>query len=253
MKKTIILLAIVTTMLGGCVSKESVRSFNLHALGTSSMYGAENLESRYDANNLPYVRVFFPAGSYDPGSMKRLGKPIGGFGQRLPTFLRNGDCAHLTYYVRFAPDFPFVKGGKLPGLAGGTGNTGGRIPTGYDGFSARLMWRSNGQGEVYAYLPASKNWGTSLGRGSWTFKRGEWTKIEEILNLYQAGLSKDTLKILINDILVYSADNLSFRNTDTLEIDKILFETFFGGNDPSWAPTENTYIDFAEMSVSICE
>jgi hypothetical protein len=71
--------------------------------------------------------------------------------------------------------------------------------------------------------------------------------------LYQAGLSKDTLKILINDILVYSADNLSFRNTDTLEIDKILFETFFGGNDPSWAPTENTYIDFAEMSVSICE
>ena len=47
----------------------------------------------------------------------------------------------------------FVKGGKLPGLFGGEGNTGGGIPTGMDGFSARMMWRGSGRVVQYVYYP----------------------------------------------------------------------------------------------------
>ena len=50
------------------------------------------------------------------------------------------DELYLTYRVRFADEFNFVKGGKLPGLVGGEANTGGRVPTGRDGWSARMMW-----------------------------------------------------------------------------------------------------------------
>ncbi|WP_181449171.1 polysaccharide lyase [Nonomuraea aridisoli] len=43
---------------------------------------------------------------------------------------------------------------------------GGRIPDGTNGLSTRFMWRANGAGEVYAYLPTSREHGTSLGRGA---------------------------------------------------------------------------------------
>jgi hypothetical protein len=63
----------------------------------------------------------------------------------------------LSYYVRFSENFDFVKGGKLPGLFGGVGNSGGEIPDGTDGFSTRFMWRRNGdfkpQGSQYVASP----------------------------------------------------------------------------------------------------
>ena len=40
------------------------------------------------------------------------------------------DQARLGYYVRFQPGFDFVKGGKLPGLYGGTVTAGRHIPDG---------------------------------------------------------------------------------------------------------------------------
>lgn len=73
----------------------------------------------------------------------------------------------LSYAVRFSSNFNFVLGGKLPGLYGGIGNTGGNIPDGTDGFSTRYMWGRNGVGEVYAYLPTSQQYGTGIGRGNW--------------------------------------------------------------------------------------
>jgi len=61
------------------------------------------------------------------------------------------DELYLSYDIYFDDDFTFVKGGKLPGLCGSdvnaapsTGcNTGGGFPSGYDGWSARTMWRQN--------------------------------------------------------------------------------------------------------------
>ena len=61
------------------------------------------------------------------------------------------DDLYCSYYVRFAPGFDYVKGGELPGLAGGAANTGGNKPTGRDGWSARMMWRTGGEVVQYVY------------------------------------------------------------------------------------------------------
>lgn len=200
-----------------------------------------------------FARINFPAGSYDPGSMLRLKKPVGGAGFRIwLEKIKPSACMHIVYAVRFAPNFPFMKGGKLPGLGGGTGNTGGDKPNGTDGFSARLMWRTNGAGEAYTYLPNNQPWGTSLGRRSWFFTKDNWQKVEQKIVLNTPGQNDGYIAILVNDKVVHVEENLRFRDVDTLKIDQLIFETFFGGNDPSWAPTADTYLDIRDMAVVSC-
>jgi len=64
---------------------------------------------------------------------------------------------YLSYKVRFSDDFPFTKGGKLPGLSSkGSAFTGGKLPTKLGGFSARYMWRRQGDLELYLYRPGMK-------------------------------------------------------------------------------------------------
>lgn len=89
--------------------------------------------------------------------------------------------------VAFDPDFAWIRGGKLPGLYGAAPGAAARCSGGHPGsdcFSARLMWRNRGAGEVYGYIPTYGNfcgqgdvscnegYGTSLSRGAWTFSRG---------------------------------------------------------------------------------
>ena len=57
----------------------------------------------------------------------------------------------LEYKVRVPNDFDFVRGGKLPGLYGGSGPAGGASVAEADGFSARIMWRELGVLCQYVY------------------------------------------------------------------------------------------------------
>lgn len=65
----------------------------------------------------------------------------------------------MSYSVYFSEDFDFVKGGKLPGLYGGASEdeakscSGGRQDNRGRCFSARMMWRKEGMGELYNYFP----------------------------------------------------------------------------------------------------
>lgn len=62
-------------------------------------------------------------------------------------------AVEVRFDVMFKKGFDFVRGGKLPGLFGGEGNTGGNKPNGKDGFSARMMWREDGRVVQYLYYP----------------------------------------------------------------------------------------------------
>lgn len=55
----------------------------------------------------------------------------------------------VSYEVAFDKGFEWVKGGKLPGLRGGSPNgcSGGNQADGTSCFSTRMMWRTSGQGE----------------------------------------------------------------------------------------------------------
>lgn len=211
-------------------------------------FGWQNVSLMTEAGRT-FARVRYPAGSYNPGDMKRQGKPAGGVGFRMKLDLPDSGSMRISYYVRFAPDFPFVKGGKLPGLGGGKGNTGGKIPDGYEGFSSRFMWRDGGDGEVYAYLPTSKIWGTSLGRGSWRFPCGVWTHVEQSIRLNTPGRSDGEVTVWQDGKQVHTSRGLKFRETDRLRTDLLIFETFFGGATADWATPVDTYADFADLTV----
>ena len=218
-------------------------------------WGEENLEVINPPLNDDlfdtYLRTYYPAGSVTPSYSKKTGEPIGGAQFFGDLGIPSSDTLKLSYYLRFSDNFDFVKGGKLPGLYGGTGNTGGNIPDGTDGFSTRFMWRTNGDAEVYAYLPTSTNYGTSLGRGDWQFVPGVWHHLEQEVYLNDVGQNNGAIEVSLDGVQVANFSGLNFRSVDSLNIDGVLFSTFFGGSDSSWATPNNTYVDFANFNVSI--
>lgn len=222
-------------------------------VGTQSAFGANNLQAIANGNatgNASALRVRFPAGSASPSVARSDNRAIGG-----AQFLADGgvaprDSMRLSYSLRFSDGFDFVKGGKLPGLFGGNAPSGGEKPNGTDGFSARFMWRSGGDGEVYAYLPTSTSFGTSLGRGSWKFKPNVWHRLEQEVVLNQPGQDNGSVRVWLDGRQVWQDNRLRFRTTDKLKVDGIFFSTFFGGGDTSWATPKDVSIDFADFALS---
>ena len=198
----------------------------------------------------PYLQVTYPAGSASQTVTRDTGAPVGGAQLYLEPGGTPASSLFLRYLVRFEPGFQFVKGGKLPGLFGGTVNNGQRIPNGTNGFSTRYMWRTAGAGEVYAYLPTSVAHGTELGKGDWLFSTGAWHAIEQEVVLNQPGLADGSITVWYDGTQVYRVSGLTFRSAASLEIQGLFFSTFYGGDDPSWAPNRTTAADFADFRVA---
>jgi hypothetical protein len=215
-------------------------------------WGWDNLEIITDESDRfkNIIRVRYPAGSASPNAARQEGIPLGGSQFYADLGIEPQDQLRLSYFVRFSDNFEFVKGGKLPGLFGGTGNSGGDIPDGTDGFSTRYMWRRDGRGELYAYLPTSEKYGTSIGEGSWQFKTGIWHHLEQIVTLNNPDKTDGRIQVFVDGVEAIDREGLTFRTTADLKIEGILFSTFFGGSDSSWATPNDVYIDFAEFSVS---
>lgn len=224
-----------------------------------------NVTFQFGADNISFVnepggvfptvlRVRYPAGSYDPGTALRGAAPLGGaqFTSRLTDVqLPSSDRYILSFAVRFPAGFNFVRGGKLHGFYGGVPKSGGKIPTGYDGFSTRIVWQSTlGKGALYAYLPTSVVYGDLIGSGSWYFRTKGWMDVTQAVRLNTPGMNNGEVALWIDGMQVHRQCNLVFRHTEKLNIDGIFFSTFFGGNDPSWATPVDTYVDFADFRIS---
>ncbi len=216
-------------------------------------WGLQNAKAIKDSSGKfsKVLRVSYPAGSASPTVTNSNGAPQGGSQVFANLGIPPQDSLRLSYYVRFSKDFDFVKGGKLPGLFGGTVNDGRKIPDGTNGFSTRYMWRKDGDGEVYAYLPSSREHGTSIGRGNWRFQPGTWHHLEQVVVLNQPGKANGQIQVWLDGKKVLTENALTFRTTNALKIEGILFSTFFGGGDSSWATPKDVYADFANFSVSL--
>lgn len=198
-----------------------------------------------------FLRASYPSNSCSPTATADYGTPEGG-GQFLAVAgLAPTNALHLRYYVRFSEGFDFVKGGKLPGLFGGTNHfSGGAIPDGTNGFSTRYMWRTNGDGEAYAYLPTSTLYGTEIGRGRWRFQPGQWHCLEQRVVLNAPGIDDGRLTVWVDGSMLVDERTLRYRTTDSLQIRGIFFSTFFGGGDPTWATPRDVHADFAAFVLS---
>jgi len=221
--------------------------------------------------------VIYPEGSYIPSA-----SPQGGLSFYAPgpdsLDMTTAKTLTLGYSVFFEEGFDFNMGGKLPGLYGGddaetaVSCSGGRRSTGC--YSSRLMWRTDGMGEMYTYLPdyevegfeANKNvcdiapfstcnptYGASVGRGSFTFPTGAWTTVSQRVQLNDVGQANGELELWVNGESVIKASGLILRDSAEGKHRGIMMQTFFGGSDSSWASpkTQNTY--FSDFSVAILE
>jgi hypothetical protein len=148
-----------------------------------------------------------------------------------------------------------MRGGKLPGLAGGNANTGGHKPNGQDGWSARMMWRPDGKIVQYVYQPDQPgNYGVDypwdFGGYPRYFTPGQWYCVETYVQMNSPGKKDGVIRSWLNGEKALEVKNLRFRDIPSLQIDKMYFSTFFGGADATWAPPADCYADFGKFVIS---
>ncbi len=210
------------------------------------------------------MAVDFPAGGVGPKD---------GGAQWKFDFEEGGQMVRLRYRVKFADGFDFVRGGKLPGLAGGTAPTGSTQADGFNGFGARMMWRTDHEGQPgapvqtkanlvqYVKHPTSgfNNDGRQEDNLYWTDEDGErieinsgqFYRIVTLLKLNKVGRANGRIKSFINGKQVLDARNIEFRKTNDLKIDVFYFTTFFGGSSDDWGPSKDETIFFDEFEVEV--
>lgn len=200
-----------------------------------------------------FLRISFPKGSATRSLSRKYKLPEGGaqFLTTVPTFPKKGvEEASLTYSVRFAKGFDFVKGGKLPGLFGGKRISGKDYPTGDDGFSSRLHWRADGYGQIKAYLPVEGGSAPEFGTQTFRFKPGKWHVIRQKVVLNDPKRPNGRLMMWFDGKLVINESQVLYRTGSRLRIEGLFFCTFFGGGTKEWASTRNTFADFRDFSIS---
>ena len=199
------------------------------------------------------LRVAYPKGSVGPheGGIQFFAKLSG-----------DHDDLYCAYRVRFAAGFDFVRGGKLPGLVGGSHPTGGHPAD--DGWSARLMWRPGGAVVQYVYFPHQPGtYGEDLayvlsgsllaGESSGTvarFQPGAWHRVVHRVTMNTPGHADGVLQAWFDGKLVLDLRDRVWRLDARVHVDALYFSTFFGGNDPSWAASRDETIDFDDFVVS---
>ena len=194
------------------------------------------------------IQVKFPEGSYSPGADDA---PRGGAGFHVALPGRPSvENACLRYAVQFPSGFDWVKGGKLPGLYGGQPPSGGGEVPGDKGFSVRYMWREDGNGEAYGYIVNKPDdFGVSIGRGSWQFPTGTWVVLEQEIVLNDPSQANGILRVWVDGRQVIEQKDIVYRTTSDITIDGLMFSTFFGGGDKSWATPKQQEIRFSDFEV----
>ncbi|KAG0270410.1 hypothetical protein DFQ27_007562 [Actinomortierella ambigua] len=224
-----------------------------------------SLNANTTTNSSQVLQVYYPKGSYVPS----LGSVTGGTQFYATPFGANVSFQSMmiSYEVAFPAGFNYVLGGKLPGVYGGAsydGCSGGVQSTGSNCLTMRMMWRQSGVGEVYAYIPSNTKfckdsnvqcndvYGTSIGRGTVFFAPNQWTRIDIVMQLNDpAGLSNGKLAVYLNGNKVVDMATLSYRSTGMVAFHGLMFSSFFGGSDETYATPVDQYIYFKNIRMAV--
>jgi len=221
------------------------------------------------------MRVFYQKGSYS-GSCHGGNCHRGAQFYAQPQAVSGHTTLTLEYEIWFDETFSWNKGGKLPGLWGGSRDcSGGRLSD--TCFSTRLMWRRLGDGEVYAYvthnqqpsfdhfcndndhLTSSEKYkqihctpttGIELGSGSFRFQHSKWHKIRQEVHLNSVSDQPGYVKLWVDDHAEIHVTNIIMRHSNAFAIDGLFFSTFYGGGDSSWACPHDTYTYYRNFRIS---
>jgi hypothetical protein len=181
------------------------------------------------------------------------------------------DELYLSYRLRFDDNFDFVRGGKLPGLCGGSCNSGGSQPNGFDGWSARMMWRTSPSGGSslppdranivqYLYHPdQTANGGVNGDDLKWDdttptdwkiFDSDVWYHLQHRIVMNTPGAHDGIVQTWLDGEMVLDKQDIRFRDTASLKIDTLYFSTFFGGSSEVWEASKDEHAYYDDFVVA---
>lgn len=223
----------------------TTQSLSVDWPGMSSYTGIDRVRVIREGTNR-VLAVDYPSGSVGSGTSGAIW---------VVKFPRAYDEMYLRYRVKFPPRFDPVLGGKLPGLAGGRGNTGGEHPSGEDGWSARGMWVSAGRLIQYVYhknqpsiYGQTYRWNQSSGPSVLVPDR--WHTMQHRIVMNTPGQPNGRVQAWLDGQLVLDARDLHFRDVDDLKIDQFQFSTFFGGATIQHGASRDETILFDDFFIS---
>jgi len=180
----------------------------------------------------------------------------------------------FSYWVLFPDSFEFRDGGKLHGFVGGKGNTGGKKPTGHDGWSCRVHWGPGDLIKLYVYhQDQAREWGDtfyftrnprtcyiepgrllSQSEEKIRIERGRWHHIMIRVRINDIGERNGLAQAWYDGRLVLDVRGFAFRDEtcddDDLLINGVYFSTFFGGRGERYQPVKDEHILFDDLTVS---
>jgi hypothetical protein len=225
------------------------------------------------------IHAKIPKGALTPGTT-----PYGGFSFYCPGASKGGDVpivdmttakeVTFSYSIYFSAGYDFNLGGKLPGVFGGTNwdvaatCSGGRHDP--NCYSARLMFRPGGAGELYLYVPQGVNgndnlcgkahnskcegdYGYSAGRGTWQWKTGQWQTVSQRILLNTPGKADGEAEIFVDGKSVLNVPGITWRTKDTAKLQGIQMQIFHGGHTQEWSSPKDQDVWFADLSVGILQ
>lgn len=161
---------------------------------------------------------------------------------------------YCAYRIKFASNFDFAQSGKIPGFIGGDGSMSGHRPKGDDGWSARMMWQTNGEIAQHIYhLDQVDDFGEifpwDVG-GSRRFRTNVWHWVENRVVMNTPGKKNGLFQAWLDGDLALQIQNMSFRTIDSLGVEAFYFTTFFGDDVPSVGPSKDEAIYFDNLMIA---
>ena len=121
--------------------------------------------------------------------------------------LQGKTAACLSYSVFLPGDFPFGRGGALPGISGGDAE--GRAA---DGFVARMAWRHGGSGgATLRVMSDGETRSTPADREGFAFPRGRWVKVEQEVVLNTPKQADGILRVWADGRLAMDRTDMTYR------------------------------------------
>jgi hypothetical protein len=193
----------------------------------------------------------------------------------LPEGKFPADELEFGYDVFFPETFPWVKGGKLPGVC--IGDTSKACATGgawkKNQGSARFMWRSKDGKNAYIigylYLPIeghhqkaydrqgpgykkATDAGNRTGHDVWhnqlPIKKG-WNTLRMKIRMNTPKKANGLFEIEVNG-KVQRVDDVLWRDDSKVKVNNLNWVSFFGGGDSSWDSNRDTYTEYKNFWIT---
>ena len=117
------------------------------------------------------------------------------------------------------------------------------------------MWRKEGRGQAYVYhVNQPSQYGDEFDfPADFRFPTGMPVQVHLAMTINTVGQRDGTLRIWISlpqqkERLMVEKTDMEWTKTADIGVDSILFNTFHGGSDATWAPTKPCAARFGQIS-----